>query len=152
MKTLLFRLVLRSCFVMGIFITTCFIRPVMAETVGEPLAQCTSLVSKCFEERREDEKANCLFSSSQHPFCKGTALGHLTHKRWIMSPVAIGGIDPEAPSFMGSKLVDSECLSDFDAYFMSSLVKTSELAALLPGLESRLLRCTKALSPELNQS
>lgn len=116
---------------------------------AEPLAQCARLVNECFGDNQENETANCLFSSAKHPFCQGTSLGKITYQRWLMSPVRVAGIDDAAPSFLGPKLVDQECLEKFDTFFVSSLVKISELESMMSGMENKLKGCTKELSPEL---
>ena len=140
-------------FVCGFFL---FSAPAFAEDVEltsppEPLAQCARLVNECFGDNEESETANCLFSSAKHPFCKGTSLGRITYQRWLMSPVRVGGIEEGAPSFLGPKLVDQECLKNFDTFFVSSLVKVSELESLMGGMKEKLSGCTKELSPDFSR-
>lgn len=122
---------------------------VSASIANESAPQCAELVKECFASDGV-ERSNCFFSSAKHPFCEGTALGKLTYKRWIMSPVRPGG--PEAaPEFLGPQLVDQLCLSNFDNTWMSKLIDPESLAQSVTGLEKELSKCTKEISDSLTR-
>ncbi|MCB0352929.1 MAG: hypothetical protein KDD64_05365 [Bdellovibrionales bacterium] len=117
----------------------------------EPTKQCAQLVKDCFSAEDKD-RSNCFFSASRHPFCEGTSLGKVTYQRWIMSPYHTG-IDQDAPGFLGPRLVDKECLANFDSQFMGKLLDAENSAALelFSGLEAELLKCSKEISQELTR-
>ncbi len=121
------------------------------ETPPEPLAQCARLVHGCFGENEGESRSNCLFSTSKHAFCQGTKLGKLIYRRWIMSPIRIGGVDEQVPGFLGPKLVDQDCLNNFDNFFVSSLVNGQELEVQLDSLSETLSACTSEISPEFSR-
>ncbi|MCB0320236.1 MAG: hypothetical protein KDD60_04865 [Bdellovibrionales bacterium] len=126
----------------------------------EPIDQCARLVHGCFGSDEGETRSNCLFSTAKHPFCEGTTLGKLVYQRWLMAPARIGGLDEKSPGFLGPKLVDQECLANFDGLFVSSLVRgdrgsdqgeVGTLHSQLDSLSQKLRQCAQEVSPELSQ-
>lgn len=109
-------------------------------------SQCAGLVKECFA-YDTNERANCFYSSSTHPFCEGTALGKLAYKRWSMSPVKLPMHD--APGLLGPQLIDGECISSFDNQWFGRIVDTSLSSDQLQKLESTLDSCKKKELPSL---
>ncbi|MCB0332870.1 MAG: hypothetical protein KDD55_05175 [Bdellovibrionales bacterium] len=120
-----------------------------ANAIYEASPQCAQLVKECFANEGTD-RSNCLFSAAKHPFCEGTALGKLTYRRWMMSPVRPAG-EETAPGFLGPQLVDQNCLTNFDNTLLSKLIQPETLSASIPTLDDSLSGCTKEISHQLTR-
>jgi hypothetical protein len=117
--------------------------------VCEPTKQCGDLIKECFSSSGTAQ-SNCLFAASRHPFCDGTALGKLSYKRWLMSPVKAGSAEAP-PAFLGPQLVDQNCLANFDNSLMALLIKETASGASFEKLEERLLSCTSEIANSLTR-
>lgn len=109
--------------------------------------QCADQIKECFAST-ETERSGCFFTSAQHPFCEGTALGKLSYQRWSMSPNKPGGLEV-APEFLGPRLVNGECLKNFDSEWSSALIKGGLTQKRMDELSAALEACAKDVSNEL---
>lgn len=120
-----------------------------ADPAVSPQAPCAELIKECFA-TTDLQRSNCLFSAYKHPFCEGEGLASLIYKRWIMSPVRPVGLE-DAPSFLGPRLIDQECLAKFDSKLLTSLMELNLDEAALKKLDQDLLSCTKEISNQLTR-
>lgn len=118
------------------------------EAPVEPAKQCADLVKECFA-KTGIEQSNCLFSAKEHPFCEGTTLGRLVHRRWLMSPVRLAG--DEAPGLLGPQLIDQNCLSSFDSRLLSTLLGEEYSTEQLEQLDEDLQKCVSDIANSLTR-
>ena len=130
-------------FVASVFITS----QALAENSPNYNEQCANIVKECFASSQADS-SSCFFTASRHPFCDGTELGKLTNQRWAMSPNKPGGMEA-APAFLGPRLIDGECLKNFDAEWTSALVKDDLTNKRISELTESLQGCARDVSNEL---
>ena len=116
-------------------------------TQGETLdADCASLVVECLA-YQDPQYGDCLMSASRHPYCAEESLGKLAQKRWSMNPNR-GGFE-EAPALTGPKLINKECLKNFDGKFSAVLVAGSLSTESIQELNRALDQCNQATPEEL---
>ena len=115
----------------------------------EPVKQCASLVSECYA-KSGLQQSNCLFTTSKHPFCAGSALGKLVYKRWSMSSVRPIGVDAP-PAFLGPKIINQECVTNFDNMIVVVLLEKNIQQKAIQNLEAELQSCTKDISNKLTR-
>ncbi|MCB0329603.1 MAG: hypothetical protein KDD70_08065 [Bdellovibrionales bacterium] len=153
----------RNIYILILVLATLISAPVVAEieisgdsttttaSAEDVMSPCSRLITACFSQE-DGQKSDCFYTSSEHDFCKGTDVGRLARQRWLMSPSTPAGAPEGAPSFLGPKLVNKDCLVGFDSHFYASLLTPEKLGTILPGLFQKLSECTsKETSPELNR-
>lgn len=110
-------------------------KKIAAPTVNN---RCVDLVKECFA-YADDARSDCFHASGTHSFCNGTALGTLAMKRWSMSSVQNPSLE-SAPALLGPRLVDGDCVNNFDNKWSSELVKgdvsTDSVKALTASLDA----------------
>jgi hypothetical protein len=123
--------------------------PSKAARVADPAKEkaCVDVVRNCFARAGQD-RSSCFYSSSRNVQCEGTDTGRLSYKRWALDPVPAGNAEPP-PAFMGPRLVDQECVSNFDNRWSSMLIKSDEAVASTPQLEAQLESCYKTVSIDI---
>ncbi len=109
--------------------------------------QCADLVRECFGYGKI-ERVNCFYSAATHPFCEGTELGKLTHKRWSFSPIKLPG-NEEPAALLGPQLVDQDCLGKFDNQWFSNLIDNNLSSDALARLSTALFECKRELPDQL---
>ena len=111
--------------------------------------QCAALIEECFA-HADPGRSECYYSASKHPFCEGSTLGMLAIKRWSMGPDrAHGEANPLA--LMGPRLVDRECLANFDSRWSAHLLENDYSEQTASQLSETLNGCARELSIELTR-
>lgn len=110
---------------------------------AESADKCAELVRECFSYEGV-ERSTCFHASAKHSFCVSGALGNLARLRWEMSPIQHQGLE-DASALSGPRVLDSECIKQFDTQLSSSMLSAAitekqiqRLTAVLKGCESSL--------------
>lgn len=113
------------------------------------VSQCSSLIKECFA-LSDEGRSNCFFSYAHHPFCEGTSIGKLSFKRWSMSSSPRSNAST-SPGLLGPKLIDKQCISNFDNKFsvllLGDSITNEQIERLVPDLDS----CITEISIELSR-
>ncbi|MBN8550465.1 MAG: hypothetical protein J0M12_14215 [Deltaproteobacteria bacterium] len=107
--------------------------------------QCADLVKECFA-YSDSERSDCFHSAGTHSFCAGSALGDLAMKRWSMSSNQNPTLD-QAPALLGPKVVDGDCVSNFDNKWSGALVQGAISADATTQLTQTLNACNRSELP-----
>lgn len=110
-------------------------------------SSCAELVRECFAYSNVD-RSRCFYAAAAHSFCRGTATGGLSFKRWRMTPGRVLG-DETSYSLLGPQMVDSECLANFDNLWSAELLQDKFSLEKLLRLEGRLEACRRPPANEI---
>lgn len=125
----------------------------LAETKGSaaPSAEgrCSELIKECFA-FADNARSDCFHAAAGHTFCSGSNLGTLAMKRWSMSPVQNPALE-SAPAFLGPRLIDGDCVNNFDNKWSGLLVKGDVSSDSIKALNATLDTCNREVSNELSR-
>jgi len=107
--------------------------------------QCADLIKECFA-YSGNERSDCFHAAGGHSFCTGSALGDLAMKRWSMSPIQNPALE-QSPAFLGPKVVDGECIRNFDNNWSGALVSGTFSVEANKNLVETLNSCNRAELP-----
>ncbi len=133
-------------------LVTCFVtHPSFAETKRTVApgrdSRCVDLLKECFA-YSDDERSDCFHASGTHSFCAGADLGTLAMRRWSMSPVQNPSLE-SAPALLGPRLIDGECVNNFDNKWSAELVNGDITADSVRALTATLNSCNRQAPFEL---
>ena len=111
------------------------------------LSACNSLLRECFAYQAA-ERANCFYVASRHSFCEEQSEGTLALKRWQMAPVQHPGLE-DAAALLGPKIVNTECLRNFDAQLSATLMEENPNERQLAHLNALLTSCERILADDI---
>jgi hypothetical protein len=110
---------------------------------------CVDMVKNCFARLPED-RSSCFYVASRASQCTNTETGALSYKRWALDPVPTGNAEPP-PAFMGPRLVDRDCLANFDNRWSSELLRGDSTIASVKQLGDQLERCYKETAIDISR-
>jgi hypothetical protein len=105
--------------------------------------QCADLIKECFA-YSGTERSDCFHAAGTHSFCSRSTLGNLAMKRWSMSPVQNPSLD-SSPALLGPKVVDGDCIYNFDNNLSGALVKGDYSAEAIKKFSATLDTCNREM-------
>jgi hypothetical protein len=115
---------------------------------AEATSTCEELVTACFVSSPGD-RDECIQTASLTSSCETSTIHALVSKRAQFA--TIRDIPQDGPAFLGPKLVDQRCLSQFDTTWSAALVNGLGSTESLASLSAALDKCAKADAPALPQ-
>ena len=95
--------------------------------------KCAELIKECFA-YGDDERSHCFYTAANHSFCSESPLAKIAMRRWELLPSGYS-VEEGAHALTGPKLVDRQCIANFDSTWSAKLIKgelkTEQLAQKL---------------------
>jgi hypothetical protein len=109
--------------------------------------QCLQDLTECF--RFEDNaRGGCFQNTAVNSACRGTEQGQLASKRASLN----GALNDAAESLVATPeptMVDSDCIDNFDSFWLGNLVNGTTAADTLDNLNEMLDGCARSAGQEL---
>ena len=110
-------------------------------------SECLELVKECFS-FADESRDSCFQRASRNEACQSDALGLLAAKRAAFSSIAPSlGDGLTVPQ--EARLVDRECVLNFDNFLLSNLVNGPITSETLGSLNDVLIGCAKSSSHDI---
>jgi hypothetical protein len=109
--------------------------------------RCSDFIKECFA-YADAQLSDCFHAAARNSSCDGTALGELAMKRWTMSPVRNPSLDT-SPALLGPKVVDGDCIGNFDNNWSGALVKGDTSRESVQSLDEALDACNRQMPVDM---
>lgn len=120
---------------------------VKGATLNLSESRCSDLIKECFA-YADVQRSDCFHAASKNSSCHATELGELAMKRWSMSPVRNPSLD-SSPALLGPKVVDGDCIANFDNNWSGALVKEDISRESLESLDEALAACNRQMPVDM---